>query len=93
MSKLSKLKGKRGERLKDLNWYNPKKIFSGLSIDIDKIRNFKAQKDAQPFKIVDILEDLLKSQTPKWVNYTILVISFLALIVGILVLLHSYNLI
>ena len=40
-----------------------------------------------------LLEEVLKSQTPKWVNYIILAASVLAAISGIWALLHNYNLI
>ncbi len=57
--------------------------------------HLKAQTEwvSQPFKTNYLLENILKSQTPRWVNYTILIITTFALIIGILALLHNYSII
>lgn len=47
---------------------------------LDRITNNTAEKEAQPFKTNDILNEILESQTPKWVNYSILVMTFIILI-------------
>lgn len=60
-----------------------------LSKDLDKIRKYEAEKSAQPFLTNQILEDLIHSQTPKWVNYSILIIASLTLIITVIALLHS----
>ena len=47
----------------------------------------------QPFKTNEILESLLNSQIPKWVNYLMLILVGLTLVASIWVLLHSYGII
>ncbi|MBI2208708.1 hypothetical protein HYU50_04385 [Candidatus Woesearchaeota archaeon] len=64
-----------------------------LSKDLKKMQEWDAKKTVQPFVTNDLLEDLLKSQTPKWVNYTILAVSILAFLIGLWALLHGYNII
>lgn len=64
-----------------------------MNKSIKEIGEHQAKKAAQPFITNDILEDLLKSQTPRWVNYIILMVSSLALFVGLVALLHSYGVI
>ncbi len=69
------------------------KVFDDMNKSIKEIEEHQAKKAAQPFITNDILEDLLKSQTPRGVNYIILVVSSLALFVGLIALLHSYEVI
>ena len=62
-----------------------------LSKDLKKMQAWNAKKTAQPFIANNLLEKLLTSQTPKWVNFTILVLSVISLIIGLWALLHSYD--
>ncbi len=68
-------------------------ILKDMKKNADYIGKHEAKKGAQPFKTNYLLKDLLNSQTPKWVNYTILLFAFLAFLIGVFTLLHSYKLI
>jgi len=74
--------------------------FTKMMINLNKLKKLSedivkwdSKKAAQPFKTNALLEEVLKSQTPKWVDYIILAASVLAAISGIWALLHNYNLI
>jgi len=69
------------------------KWFDNINKSVKEMGEHQAKKAVQPFIINDLLENLLKSQTPRWVNYIILGVSSLALFVGLIALLHSYGII
>ena len=56
-----------------------------------KIQKHEAEKNPQPFKTNHLLEELIKSQTPKWVNISVLIISAFTLLMTLWVILHSYE--
>ena len=68
-------------------------MLEDLNKTIKQIQSLSAKKAIQPFKTNDLLEELIDSQTPKWVNYLILVISGIGLFIGLWALLHSYQII
>jgi len=59
-------------------------LFQEISRSSKKILKHNAKKEVQPFITNDKLEEILKSQTPRWVNIAVLIISFLSLIITIL---------
>ena len=65
-------------------------FFEDLNKSMKKIMKHEAEKYAQPFITNDLLQDLIKFQTPRWVSYTILILSALALLVGLWELFKSY---
>lgn len=50
-------------------------------LDTDEWIKQEAERKSQPFHTNYLLEDLIKSQTPKWVNYAILILT--AIILGL----------
>lgn len=62
-----------------------------IDIDGKNFTKYESETKAQPYKTNYILEDLLKSQTPKWINYIMLILVALTLGVSIWALLHSYR--
>ena len=68
------------------------------NIDPQDIMEHMDNKRNNPFKVNHLLEDLLylnedllRSQTPKWVNYLMLGLVALTLVISILALLRSYG--
>lgn len=95
---LSKFRGLEGKTIGDLMKkdelekamrLNPE-FFEDLDKSMKKIMKHEAEKHAQPFITNDLLQHLIKSQTPKLVNYTILILSAIALLVGLWALFKSY---
>lgn len=64
-------------------------VNNDMTKSLHKIQKHEAEKHAQPFKTNYLLEKLIKSQTPKWVNISVLIISILALVVGLWAILHN----
>ena len=64
-----------------------------MARNVKSIMKYEAEKNAQPFITNQILEDLQKSQTPRWVSTTSFFLLILSLLVALWGLLHSYNLI
>jgi len=62
-------------------------------LDLDMSDYFKneAERKSQPFHTNYLLEDLLKSQTSKWVNYLMLILVALTLGISIWTLLLFYK--
>lgn len=83
--------------VKDLS--NPKKreeiekirpgFFKDMNSKLKNIMKHDAKKQAQPFITNDLLNSILSSQTPKWVNYLILIITTLTLIASIVVIIRG----
>ncbi len=93
MSKLARLRGKKGERFKDLPEEKQKEIFMKLGKGIQNMGDYlkettnnivkhEAEKSAQPFKTNYLLEDIKKNQTPLWIGIAILIISFITMIIA-----------
>jgi len=64
-----------------------------LDFDGESIMKQEAETKAQPYKTNVLLEDLLKSQTPKWINVLMLILVAITLGVSIWALLNSYGII
>ena len=56
------------------------RLSSNIKKIVDSISDRTIEKGIQPFKTNTILKEILESQTPKWVNYCILVMTLIALI-------------
>lgn len=54
-----------------------------ISEGINKIQKYETERQAQPFIANDLNRKLIKKQTPTWINYLILIISFLILLLTI----------
>lgn len=63
-----------------------------INLDGETITKYESETKAQPYKTNYLLEDLLKTQTPRWVNYLMLALVALTLGISIWALLHSYGL-
>lgn len=92
MSKLSRLKAKKGERFEDLPEEKKKEISIKFAKGIQNMGDYlnetttniikhNAEKSAQPFKTNYLLEDIKKNQTPLWIGIAILIISFITMII------------
>ena len=57
-----------------------------LTESLHEIRKQEAEKYAQPFETNYLLKKLIKYQTPKWVNYLMLISTLLILIFTIILL-------
>jgi len=54
---------------------------------------YEAERGAQPFKTNYLLDKILKSETPNWVNCATLIVAILSFIIGLWALLHTYGII
>jgi hypothetical protein len=72
-------------------WKNERDRQRKLAEASASIMKHDIEKSIQPFKMNSLLEQLIEAQTPRWVNYSILIISVLALVVGVVALLHAYH--
>ena len=64
--------------------YNEENVRNAkLSKGISRAIQYQVEKEAQPFIGNDLLEELVNSQTPTWVDYLTLIFAFISLIVAI----------
>lgn len=63
-----------------------------MARNVKSIMKHEAEKNAQPFITNKILDDLRKSQTPKWIGITSFILLILSLLAALWSLLHSYGL-